>query len=113
MYRPCNVRIENTGIKTVLKQQWLIMKKSNRYEHPHKATITDTIREIKKFQKEEYEIVLAIDDNEAFTNAKGGIAKMYKECKLYARTKIMINKNRNSIYEDQIKLIFYFAHTIY
>ena len=39
MYRPCKVKIENAGITTVIKQQWLIMQKSNRYEHPHKAII--------------------------------------------------------------------------
>ena len=59
------------------------MQKSNRYEHPHKAIITDAIKEIKKFQKEGHEIILSIDGNEVFTNEKGGIAKMFKECKLY------------------------------
>ena len=57
IYRPCNVKIENAGITTVIKQQWLIMQKSNRYEHPYKAIITDAIKKIKKFKKERHEII--------------------------------------------------------
>ena len=85
------------------------MQKSNRYEHPHKVIITDAIKYIKKFKKEGHEIILSIYGNEAFTNAKGEIAKMCKD----SRTDILINKTRNRIYEDKIKLIFYFTHTIY
>ena len=96
MYRPCKVKIENAGITTVVKQQWLIMQKSNRYEHPHKATITDAIKEIKKFQKDGHEIILLIDGNEAFTNAKGGIAKLCKECKLYDPFSHRHNEQQNS-----------------
>ena len=44
MHRPCNVKIDNAGITIVLKHQWLIMQKSNRYEHPHKVIITDAIK---------------------------------------------------------------------
>ena len=95
MYRPCNVMIENVGVTTVIKQQWLIMQKSNRYEHPHKAIITDTIKEIKKIQKEGHEIICLIDGNELFTNAKGGIAKMCKECKLYVRIESNRRKEGN------------------
>ena len=83
MYRPCKVKIENVGITTMLKQQRLIMQQSTRHEHLHTAIITDAIKEIKNFKKEGYEIILSIDSNAAFTNAKGGIAKMCKECKLY------------------------------
>ena len=44
MYRPCKVKIAKAGITTVIKQQRLIMQKSNRYEHPHKVIITDVIK---------------------------------------------------------------------
>ena len=115
MYRPRNVKIENAGITTLIKQQWLIMQKSNRYEQSHKKIITDTIKEIKKFQKEGHDIILSIDGNELFTNAKGGIEKMYKECKLYDRFSRRHNDQQNSksYNEDQIKLFFCFAHTTY
>ena len=96
MYRPCNVKIENAGITTVIKQQWLIMQKSNRYEHPHKTIITDTINEIKKFQKEGHDIILSIDGKESFINAKGGIEKMCKEYKLYDPFSHRHNDQQNS-----------------
>ena len=91
------------------------MQKSNRYEQSHKKIITDTIKEIKKFQKEGHDIILSIDGNELFTNAKGGIEKMYKECKLYDRFSRRHNDQQNSksYNEDQIKLFFCFAHTTY
>ena len=48
MYRPCNTNLHNAGESTVVRQQWLIMQKTNRQEHPHEAAITDIIKDINK-----------------------------------------------------------------
>ena len=39
---------------------------------------------------------MSIDSNEVFTNAEGGIAKMYKECKLYDSFSHRHNNHQNS-----------------
>ena len=83
MYIPCKAIMgDNVGVIAV-KQQWLIMQKSNRNEHPHKAAINNVIKEIKKIQQEEHEIISSIDGNEDFTQAKGEIAKMCRAFNLY------------------------------
>ena len=59
------------------------MQRTNRQQHPHKATIDDLIVEIKKKQKNRHEIIITMDGNEEFSSSKGGIAKLCRECKLY------------------------------
>ena len=77
MYRPGDTSIEQTGLSTVIKQQWLILQQQNRLNiHPHDAAITDLILEIKRKQKDNHEIIVTMDGNESFVNAKGGIAKL-------------------------------------
>ena len=83
VYRACNISIETAGNTTIVKQQWLLMQRTNRQQHPHKATIDDLIIEIKKKQKKGHEIIITMDGNEDFTSSKGGIAKLCRECKLY------------------------------
>ena len=83
VYRACNTPIESAGSTTIVKQQWLLMQKTNRQQHPHKATIDDLIIEIKKKQKSKHEIIITMDGNEEFTSSKGGIAKLCRECKIY------------------------------
>ena len=54
---------------------------------------------MKQFQKEGHEIILSLDGNEAFTNAKKRwqkCAKMYKEFKLYDPFVYRHNDQRNS-----------------
>ena len=51
VYRVCNTSIESARSTTIVKQQWLLMQRTNRQQHPHKATIDDLIVEIKKKQK--------------------------------------------------------------
>ena len=44
LYKACDERIVDTWETTVVKQQWLIIKKENWNEHPHKAVMTDIIK---------------------------------------------------------------------
>ena len=59
------------------------MQQTKRKEHPKQAAITDIIIAINKKQKENYNIVLAMDGNEPFLNASGGIARICRECRLF------------------------------
>ena len=59
------------------------MQRTNRQQHPHKATIDDLIVEIKNKQKNRHEIIIIMDRNEEFTSSKRGIEKLCRECKLY------------------------------
>ena len=71
------------GDTTIIKQQWSIMQQTKRKDHPRHAAMTDIIIEINKKQKENHNIVLAMDGNELFINASGGIARICRECKLF------------------------------
>ena len=83
MYRPCKGQIETVGDTTIIKQQWSIMQQTKRKEHPRQAAIADIIIAINKKQEENHKIVLAMDGNEPFLNASGGIAKICRECRLF------------------------------
>ena len=83
MYQLCNSPIESVGGETVIKQQWLLLQEQKRSIHPHQATLTDIIDAIKKKQKEGHGIFIALDGNEKFTQAKGGIVRLCHECKLH------------------------------
>ena len=81
MYRPCNSSIEPVGGATVIKQQWLLLQEQKRNIHPNQAAITDIIEAIKKKQKEGHAIFIALDGNEKFTQANGGIVRLCHDCK--------------------------------
>ena len=51
VHMACNTSIETAGNTTIVKQQWLLMQRINRQQHPHKATIDALIVEIKKNKK--------------------------------------------------------------
>ena len=59
------------------------MQQAKRKDHPRQAVITDIIFAINKKQKENHNIVLAVDENEPFINASGGIARICRECKSF------------------------------
>ena len=83
MYQSGDTSIENSGPITVIKQQWLLLQQKNRPNiHPHDAAINDLIIAVKSKQKHYHEIIVTMDDNEPFVNAKGGIAKLCKACQL-------------------------------
>ena len=48
-------------------------------DHPRQVVVTDIIIAMNKKQKENHNIVLAMDKNEPFTNASGGIARICRE----------------------------------
>ena len=84
MYRPGDTSIENFGPNTVIKQQWLLLQQQNRLNiHPHDAAINDLIIAVKGQQKHHHDIVVTMDGNEPFVNARGGVAKLCKACQLY------------------------------
>ena len=84
MYRPGDTSIEKTGPSTVIKKKWLILQQKNRTNiYPHDAAINDLIIGVKIKQKYNHEIIVTMDGNESFVNAKGGIAKLCKACQLY------------------------------
>ena len=83
VYRVCNTSIETAGSTTIVKQQWLLMQRTNRQEHPYKATIDDLIVEIKKKQQNKHEIIVTMDGIKEFSSSKRGITKLCRECKLY------------------------------
>ena len=83
MYRPCKRQIETMGDRTIIKQQWLIMQQTKRKNHPRQTAVTYIIIAINKKEKENHNVVLAMDGNEPFTNASGGIARICRECKLF------------------------------
>ena len=72
------------------------MQQLNRQEQPHKVTITNVIKEIKKFKIEGHGIILSIDGNEKFTQTQGGIAKLYTECEICDPFAHHHNDQRNS-----------------
>ena len=83
MYRSGDISIEKTGPTTVIKQQWIILQQKNRTNiHPHDAAINDLIIEVKIIIKDNHEIIVTMDSNESFVNAKGGITKLCKACQL-------------------------------
>ena len=59
------------------------MQQTKNKENPRQAAITDIIITINKKQKEDHNIVLAMDGNEPFLNDSGGIARICRECKLF------------------------------
>ena len=59
------------------------MQQTKRKDHPRQTTITDIIIAINKKQKENHNIVLAMDGNEPFLNASGGIARICQKCRLF------------------------------
>ena len=83
MYRSCNTNLHNAGESTVVRQQWLIMQKIYRQEHPHDEAITYIIKDINKKREAGNEIILTMDGNEPLVNDKGGISRIYRECNLY------------------------------
>ena len=60
-----------------------MLQEQKRHIYPHQAAIIDIIEAIKKKQKEGHKIFIALDENEKFTQAKGGITRLYHECKLH------------------------------
>ena len=68
---------------TVIKQQWLIAQKDDRYDHPRQGAITDIIIAIHTKRAEGHEITVCLDGNNTFTSGKERIAKLCKDCKLY------------------------------
>ena len=99
VYRVCNTSIRATECTTIVKQQWLLIQWTNRKQHPHKAIIDDLIVEIKKKQENRHEIIVTMDDNEDFTSSKGGIEKIWRECKLHD---VFSNVSKTSHYQTQI-----------
>ena len=83
MYRPCKGQRETVGDTTIIKQQWLIIQQTKIKNHPREAAITDIIIVINKKQKENHNIVLAIDGDEPFINDSGGIARICRKCKSF------------------------------
>ena len=75
VYRVYNTSIKNAGSTTIVKQQWLLMQRTNRQQHPHKATIDDLIVETKKKQENKYEIIITMEGIEECSSSKGDIAK--------------------------------------
>ena len=59
------------------------MQQRKRKDHPRQAAVTDIIIAINKKQKDNHNIVLAMDGNDPFTNTSGGIARACRECKLF------------------------------
>ena len=59
------------------------MQQTKIKDHPRQAVVTDITIIINKKQKENHNIVLTMDDNEPFTIASGGIARICRECKLF------------------------------
>ena len=51
--------------------------------HPHDATINDLIIAVKRKQNNYHKIIVTMDGNEPFVNAKGGIVKLCKASQLY------------------------------
>ena len=83
MYRSGDTSVEKTGPTTVIKQQWIILQQKNRTNiHPHDTAINDLIIEVKIIIKDNHEIIVTMDSNESFVNAKGGITKLCKACQL-------------------------------
>ena len=59
------------------------MQQTKIKDRPRQAAVTDITIIINKKQKENHNIVLTMDDNEPFTIASGGIARICRECKLF------------------------------
>ena len=59
------------------------MQQTKIKDHPRQAAVTDITIIINKKQKENHNIVLTMDDNEPFTIASGGIARICRECKSF------------------------------
>ena len=79
MYRPRDTSIENFGSITVIKQQWSLLQQKNRPNiHPHDAAINDLIIAVKSKQKHYHEIIITMDGNAPFVNAKGAQQKYAK-----------------------------------
>ena len=52
------------GQSTIIKQQWLIIRKQQRLnEYPHQPSISVLIKEIRTKQLEGYEIIHTMDGN--------------------------------------------------
>ena len=51
VYSVCNTSIESAGSTNVVKQQWRLMQRTNRQQHPHKEAIDNLIVEIKRKQR--------------------------------------------------------------
>ena len=51
VYRPYHSRMEDAVSSTMIKQQWTLVKQQGRNKHPHQATITYRIKDIKSKQK--------------------------------------------------------------
>ena len=83
LYRPCNSNIESVECSTVIKQQWLLLQEKKRDEHPYRVAVKDIIKTIKTFQDDRHEIIIVLDGNKYFTQAKGDIAFLCKQCQLY------------------------------
>ena len=53
------------------------------HDHPHNAAIIHIIKVINKKRIAGHEIALTMDGNKLLVNDKGGIFRIYQECKLY------------------------------
>lgn len=68
----------------MIKQQYIYFHQSVRInEYPYDAIIKDSIKTIKTKQKDNHEIIVAMDGNEPSTSAKGGITKLCQNLHLY------------------------------
>ena len=114
MYRPCDSPIESVGGATVIKQQWLLLQEQKREIHLHKAAIIDIMEAIKKKQKEDHEVFIALDGNEKIVQDKGSISRLCHECNLYDPFTHLHDKecetNRKS--EDHTEYITISVHTV-
>ena len=64
IYRSGKKNIKSMGQSTIIKQQWLIIRKQQRLnEYPHQPSISVLIKEIRTKQLEGYEIIHTMDGN--------------------------------------------------
>ena len=80
---PCNSNIESVGGSTTIKKQWILLQEQKRDEHLHIVAIKSIIKIIKTFQQDGQKIIITFDGNEPFTQEKGDIASLCRECQLY------------------------------
>ena len=95
VYRPCNTSDASVGKFNIINQQWLLIKKNDRTERPHDTVIKYLIESIKIKQKYSGEIIITIDGKSL--NPKGGIARLFRECKWYG---LIYHKHREDIEND-------------
>ena len=83
VYRPGSKAIELVGNSTVINQQWVLLQQFNRKEYPCDIIINDIVKAVKQKQQHNHDIILIINSNETITLSSGGIAKVFRECRLF------------------------------